>query len=158
MAIDRQLAYAALFGGARAPAPPSTGIAVVTCMDSRIDPAVVFGLDPGDVNLIRNAGGVVDDGVIRSLSLSQHFLGTTGVLIVQHIGCSVHGLDDGAFERQLVERSGERPSWRPGGFLDLDESVRHAMETVRSSPFLLHTDNVRGAVLDLINGGVREVT
>lgn len=158
MAIDRQLAYAALFGGARVPAPPSTGIVVVTCMDSRIDPAVVFGLDPGDANLVRNAGGIVDDGVIRSLSLSQHFLGTTGVLIVQHIGCSVHGLDDGDFERQLFERSGERPRWSPGGFADLDESVRRAVETVRSSPFLLHTDNVRGAVLDLIGGGVREVT
>jgi carbonic anhydrase len=157
MAIDRQLAYAALFGGARVPAPPSTGIAVVTCMDSRIDPAVVFGLDPGDANLIRNAGGIVDDGVIRSLSLSQHFLGTTGVLIVQHTGCSVHGLDDDAFERKLVERSGERPAWRPGGFADLEESVRHAVGTVRASPFLLHTDNVRGAVLDLIGGGVREV-
>ena len=155
--MDRQLAYAALFGGARVPAPPGTGVAIVTCMDSRIDPPVVFGLDPGDANSIRNAGGLVDDGVIRSLSLSQRYLGTTGVLIVQHIGCSVHGLDDEAFERQLIEESGVKPPWRAGGFADLEESVRHAMRTVRESPFLLHTDNVRGAVLDLIGGGVTEI-
>jgi carbonic anhydrase len=155
--IDRQLAYARLFRGAKVLAPPATGVAIVTCMDSRIDPPVVFGLEPGDANIIRNAGGVVDDDVIRSLSLSQHFLGTTGVLIVQHVGCRVHGLDDSEFERTLVEQTGVTPPWRGGGFDDLEESVRRSMRLVRESPFLPHRDNVRGAVLDLIDGGVTEV-
>lgn len=155
--IDRQLAYAALFCGARAPAPPATRVAVVTCMDSRIDPAVVFGLDPGDVNLIRNAGGIVDEGTIRSLAVSQRLLGTRSVLIVQHVGCGMHGLDDDDFERAVAEDAGTAPPWRAGGFADLDESVRAAMRAVRESPFVPYTDDVRGAVLNLIHGGVREV-
>lgn len=155
--IDRQLAYADLFRGARTPAPPSTRVAVVTCMDSRIDPAVVFGLDPGDANLIRNAGGIVDDGVIRSLAISQRLLGTTSVLIVQHVGCGVHGLDDDDFERGVVADAGTPPPWRAGGFRDLTQSVRAGMRAVRESPFIPHTGDVRGAVLDLIDGGVREV-
>ncbi len=158
MGIDRQLAYAALFGGARVPAPPATGVAIVTCMDSRIDPPVVLGLDPGDANIIRNAGGVVDDGVIRSLSLSQRFLGTTDVLILQHTGCSLIDLDDDEYQARMEREGGETPTWRAGGFSDLDASVRAGVLRVRSSPFLLHTDRVRGAVLDLIDGGVREVT
>ncbi|MEQ8833635.1 MAG: carbonic anhydrase [Miltoncostaeaceae bacterium] len=158
MSIDRQLAYAALFGGARAPAPPATRVAIVTCMDSRIDPPVVFGLDPGDANIIRNAGGVIDDGVLRSLTISQHLLGTTGVLIVQHTGCGVLGLDDDALEARLVDHAGEAPAWRGRGFPELEASVREAVRAVRSYPFLLHTDNVRGAILDLESGGAVEVT
>lgn len=158
MGIDRQLSYAALFGGARVPAPPASGVAIVTCMDSRIDPPVVLGLDPGDANIIRNAGGLVDNGVIRSLALSQRYLGTTHVLILQHTGCSLIGLDDDEFEERVRAESGSTPPWRAGGFHDLESSVRDAMEAVRSSPYLVHTDGVRGAVLDLINGGVTEVS
>lgn len=157
MGIDRQLQYAALFGGARVPAPPASGVAIVTCMDSRIDPPVVLGLDPGDANIIRNAGGLVDDGVIRSLVLSQRYLATREVLIIQHLGCSLIGLDDEEFADDIERRVGARPRWAAGGFDDVEASVRRAMARVRESPYLLHTDAVRGAVLDLVGGGAHEV-
>lgn len=158
MGIDRQLARAQFFAGARVPAAPATGVAIVTCMDSRIDPPVVLGLLPGDANIIRNAGGLVDDGVIRSLALSQRYLQTREVLVIQHTGCSLVGLDDDEFEATVVAQSGARPTWRAGGFPDLEQSVLKAVRQLRESPFLLHRDAIRGAILDLVGGGVTEVT
>ena len=126
-------------------------------MDARLEPISLFGLEPGDAHIIRNSGGRVDKGALRSIALSQRMLGTREVLIVQHTGCALHGFDEEAFADQIELDTGVRPDWRAGGFRDVDESVRGAIRHVRRTEFLPHRDNVRGAVVDLIDGGVREV-
>ena len=132
-AIDAVLARADVPATAL-PAPPALGIAVVTCMDARIDPLAVLGLAAGDAHVIRNAGGVVTDDVIRSLALSQTGLGTREVLVAQHTGCGAHPPD-----------------------VDLEASVREAVRALREADGIPHRDRVRGAVIDLVSGGVRPV-
>ncbi len=149
---------------ARASCPPSDlqphpalQLAIVTCMDARIDPYAVFGLTPGDAHIIRNAGGLVSPYTLRSLVLSQRALGTREILVAQHTDCGVHGLDDEALAAEITAEVGFPPSWRGGGFADLEESVRASMRRLRASPELPHRDAVRGAIIDLVHGGVREV-
>lgn len=139
------------------PPHPALGLAVVTCMDARIDPFAVFGLRPGDAHIIRNAGGLVSTYTVRSLALSQRALGTREILVAQHTDCGVHGLDDEALAAEITAEVGFPPSWRGGGFADLEESVRISMRLLRASPELPHRDAVRGAIIDLLHGGVREV-
>lgn len=136
---------------------PSLRLAIVTCMDARIDPLAVFGLAPGDAHVIRNAGGRVGPQALRSLALSQRVLGTREVLIAQHTGCGLHGLDDQELAAAIARETGARPQWTAGGFDDLEESVRAAIRTARTAPELIHRDRVRGAIIDLERGGVREV-
>jgi carbonic anhydrase len=126
-------------------------------MDARIDPVALLGLQPGDAHVIRNAGGIADEGALRSLAISQRMLGTRHVLVLQHTGCGMMGLDDEAFAREVERESGRRPSWAVGGFADVDDSVRRSVATVRQEHALRHRDRVRGAVVDLAAGGVREV-
>ena len=140
------------------PPHPALGVAIVTCMDARIDPYAVFGLSPGDAHIIRNAGGLVSPYTLRSLVLSQRALGTREILVAQHTDCGVHGLDDEALAAEITAEVGFPPSWRGGGFADLEESVRASMRRLRASPELPHRDGVRGAIIDLVHGGVREVT
>jgi carbonic anhydrase len=109
------------------------------------------------VHVIRNAGGLIDDGALRSLAVSQRTLGTREILILQHTECGLHGLDDGEFAGAIARDTGHRPAWRAGGFADLDESVRAQIRRVRSAPELPYRDSIRGAVVDLAVGGVREV-
>ncbi|MDQ3937030.1 MAG: carbonic anhydrase [Actinomycetota bacterium] len=127
-------------------------------MDARIDPLRVLGLELGDAHVIRNAGGIVTDDEIRSLAISQRLLGTEEVVLIHHTECGMLGLDDDDFRGTLREEAGEEPEWRPGGFADLDEAVRDAIERVRSSPFLPHTGRVRGYVYDVQTGELREVS
>jgi carbonic anhydrase len=127
-------------------------------MDARIDPLGALGLSPGDAHVLRNAGGIVDEGAIRSLVISQRMLGTREVLVVQHTRCGMIGLDDEAFARDVERDSGRRPPWAAGGFADLDESVRRSVAALRAEPLLPHRDRVRGAALDLATGILREVT
>ena len=155
--IDGLLAHARDMPPTTRPAPPRLGLAIVICMDARLDPFSLFGLEPGDAHIIRNHGGRVDKGALRSIALSQRMLGTREVLIVQHTGCALQGFDDEAFADQIERDTGERPSWRAGGFPDLDESVRGAIRHVQGAVFLPHRDRVRGAIVDLVAGGVREV-
>ena len=126
-------------------------------MDARIDPLAVFGLATGDAHIIRNAGGRVGPQALRSLTLSQRALGTREVLIAQHTGCGLAGLDDEEFAATLAAETGERPPGRAGGFADLEESVRASMRAVREAAVLPHRDRVRGVVIDVAAGGVREV-
>jgi carbonic anhydrase len=149
---------------ARAVSPPSglqphpaLQLAIVTCMDARIDPFAVFSLRPGDAHIIRNAGGLVSPYTLRSLVLSQRALGTREILVAQHTDCGVHGLDDEALAAEITAEVGFPPTWRGGGFADLEESVRASMRRLRASPELPHRDAVRGAIIDLVHGGVREV-
>ena len=139
------------------PAPPKLGVAIVTCMDARIDPVRLFGLEPGDAHVLRNAGGVVTDDVIRSLMLSQRLLGTRAVMLIHHTGCGAHGLQEEAVKAEVQAETGMRPPFALQGFTDLDAAVRQSMERVRQSPFLPHRDAVRGFVLDVDDGRLREV-
>jgi carbonic anhydrase len=155
--IDAMLARAAGSAPSTLPRPPRLRMAILTCMDARIDTRSLFGLAAGDAHVLRNAGGIVDEGALRSLVISQRMLGTREVLVLQHTGCGLIGLDDEAFARDVERDSGRRPEWRAGGFADLEESVRRTVALLRSEPTLPHRDRVRGAVLDLSAGGVREV-
>lgn len=133
-------------------------MAVVACMDARLDVAAVLGLEPGDAHVIRNAGGVVTDDVIRSLAISQRKLGTREVVIIQHTDCGMTTFTDDEFRYEIERDTGIRPAWRAHTFPDLEASVRRAVGQVTASPFLPHRDSVRGFVWDVATGRLREVT
>jgi carbonic anhydrase len=139
------------------PSAPARKIAVVTCMDARIDPARLLGLDEGDAHVIRNAGGLVTDDALRSLSISQRKLGTEEIAVIQHTGCGLLTFTDEEFATELAAEVGERPEWNAGTFPDLDQSVRDGVARIRSSPFVPRTDCVRGFVLEIETGALREV-
>jgi len=150
-------AYVAGFDHGELTAPPALKVAIVTCMDARIDPARALGIEPGDAHVIRNAGGVVTDDVIRSLSISQHMLGTEEVLLIQHTKCGMQSFTDEQFAAARERSRGERPAWPAGTFTDLAQSVRDSITRVRESPFIPRTDSVRGFVYEVESGRVREV-
>ena len=139
------------------PAPPKLGLAIVTCMDARIDPVRTFRLEPGDAHVLRNAGGVVTDDVIRSLLLSQRLLGTRAVMLIHHTRCGALGLQEEAVKADLQKEVGMHPPFALEGFADLDAAVRQSMARVRHSPFLPQRNAVRGFVLDIDDGRLREV-
>jgi len=160
-AIDELLGhnadYAAAFGKGELPSAPSKRLAVVTCMDARIVPLRALGLEEGDAHVIRNAGGVVTDDVIRSLTVSQRKLRTIEVMVVMHTRCGMHGLADAEFRDEVQADAGQRPPWSSGGFPDLEQAVREGAARLRTSPFLPHTDQVRGFVYEVETGRLREV-
>lgn len=139
-------------------AAPIERLAVVTCMDARIAIFGVLGLRLGDAHIIRNAGGVVTDDVIRSLSISQRKLGTRNVVLVAHTGCGLLSFTDDEFIAELAHDTGQPPTWRPGTFPDPAQHVRHGMQQLRTSPFLHPETNIRGFVFDLQTGAVDEVS
>ncbi len=130
---------------------------MVACMDARLDPLPVLGLAPGDAHVIRNAGGIVTDDVVRSLCLSQRLLGTTAVVLVHHTRCGLDGLDEEAFLAELEDAAGERPDWTPGSFSDPADSVRASIGRLRACPFLPHRDAITGHVYDVDTGELAEV-
>jgi carbonic anhydrase len=136
---------------------PSLRIAVVACMDARIDPAQLLGLRPGEAHVIRNAGGVVTDDVIRSLAVSQRKLGTTEVMLLHHTKCGMAMFTDEDFASELQEATGLRPTWAVETFRDIESDVRQSVERVRRSPFLANTTAVRGFVVDVDTGDLAEV-
>ncbi|MYW01900.1 carbonic anhydrase [Streptomyces sp. SID3343] len=137
-------------------AKPVRHTAVVTCMDARLDVHAMLGLELGDTHVIRNAGGVVTDDVVRSLTISQRHLGTTQVVLIHHTQCGMLTVTED-FRRELEADTGLRPQWAVEAFVDLDGDVRQSMNRVRLSPFLLHRDTVRGFVYDVTTGLLREV-
>jgi carbonic anhydrase len=137
---------------------PSMHVAVVTCMDSRINLFRIFGLDSGQAHVIRNAGGLVTDDVLRSLVLSQRLLQTREVIVMHHTDCGLHGADDAALREQIIAETGEAPPYAFGAFHDLEAAVREATERVRTHRFLPHRDHVRGFIYDVRTGQVREAT
>jgi carbonic anhydrase len=149
--------YAAGFSGSELKAPPRLKVAILTCMDARIDPARVLGLEPGDAHVIRNGGGLVTDDALRSLAISQHYLGTEEILVIQHTRCGMLGLDEEEFARRVEGSTGIRPPWPAGGFSDLEASVRDGVRRIRASGFLADAENVRGFVYEVETGRVREV-
>jgi carbonic anhydrase len=156
--LERNAGYASGFSAGELPAPPSLQLAVVSCMDARLDLHRILGLKEGDAHVIRNAGGVVTDEVIRSLAISQHKLGTREVILIQHTQCGLEGLDRNAFAEYLEEQTGGAPrDWSIGAFEDVVKSLRRSIGLIRESPFILHKDAVRGFVYEVETGRLREV-
>jgi carbonic anhydrase len=137
--------------------PPALKTALLTCMDSRINTYTLFGLKLGEVHVLRNAGGVVTDDVIRSLTISQRKLQTREILLMQHAGCGLQTIDDEEFSEELAQEVGMRPSWRTLAFRDVAVSVRRDMAQLRHDPFLLPETRVRGFVLDTETFDLEEV-
>ncbi|MEU7720602.1 beta-class carbonic anhydrase [Streptomyces tibetensis] len=154
--VQANARYAETFEHAGMDGAPALHVAVVACMDARLDPLGALGLELGDCHTIRNAGGVVTDDVIRSLTISQRKLGTRSVVLVHHTGCGMETLTED-FRGDLEAEVGQRPSWAVESFQDADQDVRQSMQRVRTSPFLPHTDDVRGFVYDVRTGLLREV-
>ncbi|WP_340682606.1 carbonic anhydrase [Amycolatopsis coloradensis] len=144
-------------GDRRSPRP-SLQVTILTCMDARVRVFEIFGLIQGESHVLRNAGGVVTDDVIRSLALSQRKLGTREVLIVQHTDCGLSLVTEDDFKDELEADTGLRPMWSVEAFRDVSDSVRRSMQRVKRSDFLLHTDNVRGFVYDVKAGALTEVS
>ena len=136
---------------------PSRHLAIVTCMDARIDPQKVMGLELGAAHVLRNAGAVVSEDVLRSLVLSQRLLGTRSVAVMAHTDCGLRKVHDEDFARFLETETGQAPPFAFGAFFDVDEHVRQQIERVRACPWLPHVDDVRGYVLDIADGTVRPV-
>jgi carbonic anhydrase len=145
------------FPGVRA-VVPKRHVAIVTCMDSRIDNFAIFGLQSGEAHIIRNAGGLVTDDVLRSLVVSQRVLQTREVILVHHTNCGLHNADEPAMRAAIRAETGAEPPYPFGAFADLDQAVRDAIRRVREHPFIPHRDQVRGFVYDVNDGHLREVT
>jgi carbonic anhydrase len=150
-------AYAESFDRGELPLPPARKVAVVACMDARIVPSQLLGLEEGDAHVIRNAGGVVSDEEIRSLAISQNLLGTEEIILIHHTDCGMLTFDDKQFSDQLKEQTGVRPSWPARTFSDLEEDVRDSMARIDDSPFIPHK-NVRGFIYDVETADLSEVT
>ena len=150
-------AYAASFDKADLPTPPARKIAIVACMDARLAPFALLGLEEGDAHVIRNAGGVVTDDEIRSLSISQRLLGTEEILLIHHTDCGMLTFTDEDFKQQVQADVGIKPPWSVETFTDLDDSVRQSIARIKASPFIPRKDSVRGFVFDVQTGELREV-
>ncbi|MBO0731859.1 MAG: carbonic anhydrase [Acidimicrobiaceae bacterium] len=150
--------YASGFDKADLPMPPGRHVAVVACMDARLNPYGILGLQEGDAHIIRNAGGVVTDDVIRSLAISQRLLGTTEIVLVHHTDCGMLTFSDDDFKRQVYEDTGIRPPWAAEAFPDTAADVRQSIARIKASPFVPHRDAVRGFVFDVKSGRLDEVS
>ncbi len=137
---------------------PSRRLAIVTCMDSRIDVFAALGLDGGEAHILRNAGGVITDDVIRSLAISQRKLGTREVMLIHHTDCGMQRLTDDGFRADLQAATGVAPAFAIESFTDLDADVRQSILRVRRSDFIPHRELVRGFVYDVDSGQLREIT
>ena len=154
--LQNNHAYAATFKPDRA-LMPQRHLTVVACMDSRLDVFAMLGLDIGDAHIIRNAGGVVTDDVIRSLTISQRKLMTREIILIHHTDCGALTFTDDELRNELLEETGLKPAWSPESFTDLDADLRQSMERLRRSPFLVDPNQVRGFVFDVHTGALREV-
>ncbi|WP_199442229.1 beta-class carbonic anhydrase [Umezawaea beigongshangensis] len=154
--IANNAAYAAQFSGPL-PLPPSKQVAVVACMDARIDVYRVLGLGEGEAHVIRNAGGVITEDEIRSLAISQRLLGTREVVLIHHTDCGMLTFTDEEFTRTIQDEVGVKPSWAVESFTDVEEDVRQSVERIRISPFVPVKDSIRGFVFDVATGKLDEV-
>ena len=151
-------AYAEGFDKGDLPLPPGKRVAVLACMDARLNPYGILGLTEGDAHVIRNAGGVVSDDAIRSLAISQNLLGTEEIILIHHTDCGMLTFTDDELAEKLEQETGVRPDWRAHSFSDVEEDVREGVERIKSSPFIPRTDRVRGFVYEVETGGLREVS
>ena len=155
--LQNNAAYAAQFSGPL-PLPPGKGVAVVACMDARLNVYAILGLNEGEAHVIRNAGGVVTDDEIRSLAISQRLLGTTEIILIHHTDCGMLTFTDDQLKRAIQDETGIKPEWAAEAFTDLDEDVRQSIARIEASPFIPHKDSVRGFVYEVETGKLREVS
>ena len=149
--------YAEGFDKGDLPLPPAKRVAVLACMDARLNPYGLLGLSEGEVHVIRNAGGVVSEDAIRSLAISQNLLGTEEIVLIHHTDCGMLTFEDDELVAKLEAETGARPEWRPQAFSDPDADVREGIERIKQSPFIPHTETVRGFVYEVESGTLREV-
>ena len=149
--------YAESFDGPL-PLPPAKHVAVVACMDARLHVSSVLGLNEGDAHVIRNAGGVVTDDVIRSLAISQRLLGTEEIILIHHTDCGMLTFTDDEFRRQIQEDTGIKPTWAAEAFGDLEEDVHQSIARIKANPFVPKKDAIRGFVFDVATGKLNELT
>ncbi len=149
--------YAESFTGPL-PMPPSRQVAVVACMDARLNVYAILGLADGEAHVIRNAGGVVTDDEIRSLAISQRLLGTREIILIHHTDCGMLTFTDDALKRSIQDETGIKPPWSAEAFADVEEDVRQSVARIKASPFVPHTDAVRGFVFDVATGKLSEVS
>jgi carbonic anhydrase len=155
--LDNARRYADGFEKGDLPSAPAAKVAVVACMDARLDPHALLGLEEGDAHVIRNAGGVVTDDAIRSLVISQRLLGTEEIVLIHHTDCGMLKFSDDEFRRQVQDDTGVKPPWAAEAFADVDEDVRQSIARIGASPFVPRKDSVRGFVYDVHDGTLREV-
>src|SRR5690242_21742255 len=150
-------AYSESFESGELPLPPGKRVAIVACMDARLNPYGLLGLQEGDAHVIRNAGGVITDDEIRSLAISQRLLGTEEVMLIHHTDCGMLTFADDEFRRQVQDDTGIKPEWAAEAFDDLDDDVRQSIARIEASPFIPKKNSVRGFVYDVESGQLREV-
>ncbi|HEV7755476.1 MAG TPA: carbonic anhydrase [Mycobacteriales bacterium] len=150
--------YAASFDKGDLPLPPARHVAVLACMDARLNPYGLLGLSEGDAHVIRNAGGVVTADELRSLAISQRLLGTTEIILIHHTDCGMLTFTDDEFKRSVEDETGLRPSWAAEAFTDVDQDVRQSVARIQADPFIPHKESVRGFVYEVESGKLREVT
>jgi carbonic anhydrase len=154
--LENSKAYAESFDKGSLPMPPGKKVAVVACMDARLNPYGLLGLQEGDAHVIRNAGGVITDDEIRSLAISQRLLGTEEIILIHHTDCGMLTFTDDEFKRSIQDETGIKPEWSPEAFPDVDEDVRQSIARVEASPFI-PSKAVRGFVYEVETGNLREV-
>jgi carbonic anhydrase len=155
--LANNAAYAADFAGPL-PLPPASKLAVLACMDARLNVYGLLGLAEGEAHVIRNAGGVVTDDEIRSLAISQRLLGTEEIILIHHTDCGMLTFTDDQFKRSIQDETGIKPAWAAETFSDLDEDVRQSVNRIKASPFIPRKDSVRGFVFDVATGKLNEVS
>ena len=151
-------AYAASFDKGSLPMPPGKKLAVLACMDARLNVYGILGLQEGDAHVIRNAGGVVTDDEIRSIAISQRLLGTEEIILIHHTDCGMLTFTDDQFKASIQDETGIKPEWAAEAFADLDTDVRQSIARIKASPFIPHKDSIRGFVFEVETGRLREVT
>ncbi len=150
--------YLATFNRGDLPIPPARKVAIVACMDARVNPYGILGLSEGDAHIIRNAGGVITDDQIRSLAISQRLLGTEEIILIHHTDCGQMKFSDDDFREQIRVDTGIKPPWATEAFGDLDADVRQSIARIQTSPFIPVKSSVRGFVYDVHDGTLREVS
>jgi carbonic anhydrase len=155
--LENARSYAEGFDKADLAMPPSKKVAVLACMDARVVPSRILGLKEGEAHIIRNAGGVVDDDAIRSLTISQNLLGTQEIILIHHTDCGMLTFTDDELADKLEQDTGQRPQWRAHAFSDVEQDVRDSIARLRESPFLPNKDSIRGFVFDVKTGELHEV-
>lgn len=156
--LQNNAAYAESFDRGDLPLPPAKGVAVVACMDARLDVHKILGIEEGDAHVIRNAGGVITDDEIRSLTISQRLLGTREVMLIHHTDCGMLTFSDDEVKQQIQDDVGIKPEFALEAFSDLEEDVRQSIRRIQASPFIPNKESVRGFVYEVETGRLREVT
>src|ERR1041385_6981830 len=150
--------YAGSFKKGDLPLPPAKKLAVVACMDARLDVHKILGLQEGDAHVIRNAGGAVTDDTIRSLAISQRLLGTKEIILIHHTDCGMLTFTDDGFKQQIQDETGIKPEWAAESFVDLEEDVRQSLRRIEANPFVTKHESLRGFIFDVATGRLNEVT